>query len=128
MSHSYNKIYIHGVIVTKNRVPYICEKIELIIFKQIVEIFKSKCECSVLKINGMPDHVHILFELNPNMSIAQIFNFVKGGSSFWINKNINLDYKFIWQDGYSTFSVSEENLEKVKKYIEEQKKHHSVQQ
>lgn len=32
--------------------------------------------------------------------------------------------KFHWQSGYGAFSVSESNVEVVKKYIEEQEGHH----
>ena len=31
---------------------------------------------------------------------------------------------FAWQEGYSAFSVSESNLERVAQYIREQKEHH----
>ena len=50
---------------------------------------------------------------------------IKGESSFWINKNQLTKTKFGWQDEYFVASVSESNLEKVRRYIAKQEEHHS---
>ncbi|MBS4027873.1 MAG: transposase [Ignavibacteriales bacterium] len=50
---------------------------------------------------------------------------VKGESSHWINQNKFLNVKFAWQIGYGAFSASESQLEKVEKYIRNQKEHHA---
>jgi len=49
---------------------------------------------------------------------------IKGNTSYWINHNDVLNQKFGWQTGYSAFSVSESQLEKVASYILNQKQHH----
>lgn len=82
------------------------------------------CGCPVRIINGMPDHVHSLFRLNPQKALADVLKCVKGGSSHSINQQDLLKDKFSWQTGYSAFSVSESVLEKVYWYIYHQKKHH----
>ena len=46
-------------------------------------------------------------------------------SLFWINKNQLTKTKFGWQDEYFVASVSESNLEKVRRYIAKQEEHHS---
>jgi hypothetical protein len=33
---------------------------------------------------------------------------------------------FAWQEGYGVFSVSESNMEQVRRYIENQSKHHQA--
>lgn len=50
---------------------------------------------------------------------------IKGESSFWINKNKLTKARFEWQDEYFVASVSESNLEKVRRYIAKQEEHHS---
>lgn len=42
--------------------------------------------CPVAIINGMPDHVHLLFLQNPKLAVTDIVKQVKGNTSFWINQ------------------------------------------
>ena len=125
MSHSFYKIWLHAVFSTKNRDTLIHPKIENIIFKYISEEL-NELGCVTRIVNGMPDHVHLLFLQNPNKTVIEIIKHVKGSTSHRINQE-NLSYdKFSWQTGYSVFSVSESQLEKVFTYIKNQKKHHNT--
>ncbi|WP_338794217.1 transposase [Bernardetia sp. MNP-M8] len=81
-------------------------------------------DCPLLAINGMPNHVHILFLLNKNKNIAEVIKQVKGGTSYQINQQNLTEDKFSWQVGYGAFSVSESGIEKVKEYIKNQELHH----
>ena len=49
---------------------------------------------------------------------------VKGDSSKWINKRGLVTGKFSWQAGYGAFSYSYSQIDKVLKYIKNQKQHH----
>ena len=73
----------------------------------------------------MPDHMHCLFMLSPQKSIADIIKQIKGSSSHYINQNNLIDDKFAWQTGYAAYSVSESVVEKVYEYIKNQKQHHA---
>ena len=85
MPHSFNKIWIHAVWATKERTPLISYKIEKHVYdfmrKQFIE-----SGCPVRIINGMPDHVHCLFLLNPQKAITEIIKQVKGSTSHFINE------------------------------------------
>ena len=82
---------------------------------------------TVLKsINGMPDHIHCLFLLSPNQSIASVIKQIKGSSSHWINQKNLIPEKFSWQTGYASYSVSESMRNKVHQYISNQKEHHKT--
>jgi REP element-mobilizing transposase RayT len=72
----------------------------------------------------MPDHIHCLFLLSPDKSIADIIKQIKGSTSHWINETDIIADKFSWQTGYAAYSVSESQLEKVHNYIKNQKAHH----
>lgn len=123
MSHSYNKIWLHAIWATKNREYYISPQIERkvydFIYNQLTEL-----GCVVRIINGMPDHIHCLFLLNPNKSISDVIKQVKGSTSNFINQEKLIEDRFSWQTGYATFSVSESVLERVYHYIKNQKEHH----
>ena len=70
------------------------------------------------------DHVHILIDLPSNMTIESIAKTLKGGSSYWLNRNRLTKNKFSWARGYGAFSVSQSNLDKVIRYIADQETHH----
>jgi len=124
MSSSYNKIWIHAIWATKYRRGFITNEIEEMLYENIRCQF-IEMGCTVSIINGATDHIHCLFLMNPNKSIAEIIKQVKGNSSYLIN-NQKKDYeKFVWQRGYSAFSVSERNLNITFKYIRAQKEHHN---
>jgi putative transposase len=123
LPNSYNKIWIHAVWSTKKRAPLILPSIENQVFNFINEQFREQ-GCPVRIINGMPDHVHCLFLLNPQKTITDVIKQIKGSSSFYINKNNLTTEKFAWQNGFGAFSVSESVLDKTFQYIKNQKQHH----
>lgn len=123
MPHSYNRIWIHAIWSTKKRLPFIVPEIENTLFGFISNQFKDS-GCRVRMINGMPDHIHCLFLLSPTKSIAEIIKQIKGSSSHYLNDEKRLPDKFAWQTGYAAYSVSESVLEKVYRYIKNQKQHH----
>ena len=124
MPHSFNKIWIHAIWATKERVPLINEKSERLIHDYMRKQFIDM-GCPVRIINGMPDHVHCLFLLNSQKSIAETIKQIKGSTSHYINEQELIAEKFAWQTGYAAYSVSESQLEKVFQYIKNQKEHHA---
>lgn len=123
MSHSFNKIWIHAVWATKDRAPLIHPSIEQKVLKFIEQQLQQQ-GCKVEVINGMADHVHCLFLLNCQKSIAEVIKQIKGCSSHFINQNNFIPLKFAWQTGYGAFSVSESGVNRVFDYIKNQKHHH----
>ena len=116
MSHSFNKIWIHAIWSTKERLPLISTNIEHKIHQFLSEQLRE-LGCPVRIINGMSDHIHCLFLLNPQKTIVEIIKQIKGSSSHFINQNNLITDKFAWQTGYAAYSVSESTVEKVYKYI-----------
>ncbi len=123
MSHSYTKLWIHAVLVTKFRRRLIHSDIESELYRYLGEQL-TLMKCGVRIINGVEDHIHILFNLNPDKTVAQVMKQLKGGSSHYINSNNLIDTKFQWQTGYGAFSVSESGATPVYYYIRKQKRHH----
>ena len=99
------------------------DEIRLEVFKHIRENAREK-GIHIDFINGYVDHVHCLISLGTDQTIEKIMQLIKGESSFWINKNALSKTKFGWQDEYFAVSVSETNLEAVRKYIANQEEHH----
>ncbi|SMO75372.1 IS200/IS605 family transposase [Gracilimonas mengyeensis] len=123
MPHSFHTIWVHAIWSTKNRKSFIQSNVEEKIYHYMKNQFKDS-GCPVRIINGMPDHVHCLFLLNPQKALTDVIKQVKGSTSHWINQQDMIPQKFSWQVGGASYSVSESVKEKVYKYIANQKKHH----
>jgi len=93
MPHSFNKIWIHAIWATKGRASLIAPKIENKIHAFIAQQLREY-GCPVRIVNGMPDHIHCLFLLNPKKPMAEIIKQIKGSSSHYINQNILIPEKF----------------------------------
>lgn len=123
MGQSYTQLIVHAVFHTRDNQRLIHQDVE----KKVYEQFKHQLEelsCPLLEIGGMPDHVHLLFRLDPKRSISDVMKQVKGGVSHWINQQDILSTKFAWQTGYSAFSVSKSQMDTIRHYILTQKEHH----
>lgn len=78
-----------------------------------------------LAVNGVEDHVHIFFELPPNISISKALQEIKSDSSRWINDEGLIPGKFQWQKGFGAFANSRSQRNSVINYILNQEIHHA---
>ena len=123
MGQSLSQMYVHLIYGTKNRYPFITEDIEPALHKYIAGILKNM-DSTAIKINSMPDHIHILFCLSKKYTLIKAVEEVKKQSSKWM-KTEGID-GFTWQIGYGAFSVSKSKIEIVSQYIVNQKEHHKT--
>ncbi|MBV6483780.1 MAG: hypothetical protein KFKLKKLM_00235 [Flavobacteriales bacterium] len=114
---------IHAVWGTKSRHPYLTKEIRQGVISHIKENAQKK-QIYIDTINGYTDHIHCLFGLNADISIAKTLQLIKGESAFWINQEKLTIPKFEWADEYFAASVSESQLNKVRAYILNQEEHH----
>jgi REP element-mobilizing transposase RayT len=98
-------------------------KVEL--YKYITGIIQNHGH-KVLQINGIPNHIHILFGMRPTQSLSDLMKQVKQDSSKWINSKGFVNRKFSWQAGYGAFSYSKSEVPNVIKYIKNQEHHHKT--
>ena len=67
----------------------------------------------------MPDHVHLLLTVGPDMAIERAMQYVKGGFSYRLKKETGYAGE-IWQRGYSEVRVEDKgSLEEHRRYIAE---------
>ncbi len=112
------------VFTTKDRFPFLnTQEIRKKVFYHLSENAKEK-EIWLDKVGGHKEHVHCLISIGKEQTISKIAQLIKGESSFWINKNKLIPYKFSWQDDFWAVSVSESHIERVRKYIDKQEEHH----
>ncbi len=124
MGQSLSQLYVHLTFGVKGRKPLITLEIEDRLHAYIIGILKD-LESPSLITNSAYDHIHILFRLSKNITLAKVVEEVKKSSSRWIKDLPGGSPNFKWQIGYGAFSVSSSKVEIVKRYIKNQKVHHS---
>ena len=101
--------------------------------REIGKILRELCEWKGIKIveaEVCPDHVHMLAEIPPKMSVAGFMGFLKGKSSLLIHeRHGNLKYKYgnrsFWCRGYYVDTVGK-NEAKIAEYIRDQLKEDQI--
>ena len=123
MPQSLSAVYIHLVFSTKNREPFLSDKlVRIALHAQIGGISKT-LGCAPIRAGGVEDHVHLLARFGRTITQAEWVKELKRVSNLWLKKRHGLSI-FECQGGYADFSVSESNLEQVKRYIANQEQHH----
>jgi len=125
MANTYTQIHIQTIFAVQNRQSLIKSEWEKELYKYITGIIQNHNH-KLLQINGMPDHIHILFGMRPTQSLSDLMKQVKQDSSKWINNRGLINRKFSWQAGYGAFSYSKDQLSNVANYIKNQKEHHRI--
>jgi len=126
MPSAYTQNFYHTVFSTKHRAELITPELETRLFPFIGGIVRD-LRYTLLAINGMPDHIHLLIRYRPDLSHSDLLRHVKGRSSTWINETCPQRAHFSWQEGYGGFTVSKSAVPDVEGYIARQKEHHEHQ-
>jgi putative transposase len=86
----------------------------------LVDVLRSHMAAErfvVLDFVVMPDHFHALISVGPKMTIEKAMQFIKGGFSYRMKKELGYPAE-VWQRGFSEVSVAgEESLRKHREYI-----------
>jgi REP element-mobilizing transposase RayT len=123
MPNTFTQLYIQVVFTVKGRESLIGNKWEDELHKYICGIVNGNKQ-KVYAINGMPDHIHILLSIKPDIALSDLMRDIKASSSKWINEKKLAVGKFQWQEGFGAFSYSQSQIDNVINYIKNQKEHH----
>ena len=93
MANTYTQIHIHAVFAVRNRECLIKKEWKVELYKYMTAIIQNNNH-KVLVINGVEDHVHILFGMRPTQALSELMQMIKGDSSKWINQNKLTTFKF----------------------------------
>ncbi|HSF24921.1 MAG TPA: IS200/IS605 family transposase [Blastocatellia bacterium] len=124
MANTYTQIYIHTAFAVEGRQSLIAKEHKIEIYKYITGVIHSQKQ-KVMAINGMPDHVHLLIGVSPDIALSDLVRDVKAASSRLINDKRWVRGHFNWQRGFGAFSCSHSQVPTVAKYIENQEHHHA---
>ncbi|AWV96997.1 IS200/IS605 family transposase [Arcticibacterium luteifluviistationis] len=119
---TYTQILYHLVFSTRNRERSLKAEGRPVLFKYIWGILKEK-KCHLYRINGVEDHIHIVFSLHLTISLAALVKDIKLASSLMI-KEKNLFLFTAWQEGYSAFTYSLDAKDNLIEYVKNQEERH----
>lgn len=118
---SYTNLLYHIVFGTKGRLPMINAEFKPRLHQYLGGTVRGLGGIA-LEINGMEEHVHLLVKLKPTMMFSDFLRDLKSNSSTWAKENGVR--KFSWQRRYGAFTISESQIDVVRKYIRNQEAHH----
>ena len=118
-------MHCHLVFVSKYR-RRVFKKITL---QELQKIFVSVCrdfEVKLVEFEGEEDHVHLLVEYPPKVSISKLVNSLKGVSSRLLRSSMPEISQYywkgvLWSPSYFAGSCGGASLDKIREYIEQQK-------
>ncbi len=122
---SYTRLRYHLVFSTKNRQPFITPDIENLVYTALRRRAEDK-GASIILMNGVADHVHIIAAIPPTINVADFMREIKTASTRSVRKMVyHLRLLFEWQDGYGAFTLDPDYLQGVVDYVRNQKDHHA---
>jgi REP element-mobilizing transposase RayT len=123
MGQSFTNLIYHIVFATKNRRPLINESVRDRLYGYCGGIIRNQGGIA-MAINGMSDHLHVLAKLRPDKALSSVLRDLKANSTGWMHEVFPEVEDFRWQNGYGAFTVSASQIERVRRYIENQEEHH----
>ena len=124
MANTYHQIHIQTVFAVKFRQGLLLPEFRQELFGYIGQIINNLGHKTLI-VNGVAEHVHCFFELNPKQALADLMREVKANSLGWINEQKFLNHRFDWQKGYGAFSYAKSQVPRVCKYVQNQDSHHN---
>ena len=95
-------------------------------YRLLLSMLCKRKEVHIVEAEICPDHVHMLVEIPPKMSVSDFVGYLKGKSTLMIfERHANLKYKYgnrhFWCRGYYVDTVGK-NAKKIEEYIRNQLK------
>lgn len=113
----------HVVWCPKYRRKVLTGNIELRL-KELIQETCDELQCELIELELMPDHVHMLVDVDPQFGIHKLVKTIKGKSSRILRKEfpvLTTKLPTLWTNSYFISTVGGAPLEVIKQYIENQK-------
>lgn len=107
---------------TKGRHPIIPDDMKERLWTQLENICKED-KIGVYATGGTTNHVHLLVEPPPTLSMEEMVLKIQAESSEWMNRQVD---NFAWQEGYGACSISKLYVGRVVKHIQNQEQYHAM--
>ena len=123
-AHTKHRLMYHLVWIPKYRKRVLQGKIA----KRLEELFRECADMNrwrIEELNIQPDHVHMLVQMRPDVSVSKMVQLFKGRSSNIIRKEFSELQEFLWgkdfwADGYFAETAGQINEKRIREYIQNQ--------
>ena len=91
---------------------------------ELLRQYAVEVSVDIIEMEIMPDHVHLLIEVDPQYGVHKAIKFLKGKTSYALRKEfVELTKKLptLWTNSYFVSTVGGAPLSAIKQYIESQK-------
>lgn len=119
-----NAVY-HIVFATKNRQMTISNEHREDLYRYIWSLLKEY-NCHLYRISGIPNHIHMLINLNPTIALSTLMREIKSRSSAWLKSDERFPDFTGWGREYFATTVTYNDRNGVIEYIKSQQRHHAV--
>ncbi|HNP75427.1 MAG TPA: IS200/IS605 family transposase [bacterium] len=125
VAYTYHKIVAHFAFIPKYRRRLLQGKIALRIRQPFFECSEVN-SWFIYEMEVMPDHVHVLIQIDQKTSLSQVAMFLKGGFSKVLRKEFSEIKEFFWgdsfwADGYFVETSGRANEITIREYIKNQR-------
>jgi putative transposase len=113
----------HVIFCPKYRRPVLANGVEVRL-KEIIHDIAKLIEVDILEMEIMPDHVHLLIEVDPQFGVHKAIKRFKGTSSRYLRQefpHLKSRLPTLWTNSYFVSTVGGAPLEVIKRYIQLQK-------
>ena len=113
----------HVVWCPKYRRPVLVDGVEVRL-KELIEITCASLNVEIIELEIMPDHVHLLMEVDPQFGIHKAVKSFKGYTSGILRQEfpyLKTKMPTLWTNSYFVSTVDGAPLEVIKQYIENKK-------
>ena len=122
---SYTQSIYHMIIRTKaNKLTLPLEHSEEL-YRYIWGIIKNK-NGLLYRVNGIEDHVHILFALHPTIALSDFARDLKAETSKMLKRTAGFEQFTAWSEGYTALSCNLRDKDIIINYTKNQREHHKT--
>jgi REP element-mobilizing transposase RayT len=122
---SYRQILYHIIFRTKNSATTLDQHHIRELYAYMMSIIEGK-GCFLYRINGVEDHIHMLTDLHPSISLAEYMREIKARSSLWLKESGKFPLFHGWADGYAALTYAWRDKDMIVNYIKRQQEHHQT--
>jgi len=123
-AHVYSEIYLHLNWHTKNNVPCLRGEKEARTHAFLRDYSEKSKGIRFLGLGGTENHVHLLIQMEPHVTLSDWLGKIKGTCSHAINEEFGRA-SLQWQRGFGAVSFGLHDLNGLVRYVGRQKEHHS---
>lgn len=125
--HTKYSLKAHIIFVTKYRRRIFDREPEDRSIKELMCLAAESFDLNIIRMKTDGDHIHMLIDFHPDMTISDIVKYMKQYSTYYMWKRhesvLRLYYwkrRILWSDGYFACNIGQVSQETIERYIENQ--------